>query len=295
MKLGILRIQNIEIFYDIFNTILEAIQTADPNHPVTTTLSRHQLRKSLLSIQWHSPNIDFISINIFGKLKDITKDLKTISWLWNQPYLISEWGINGPWEVPYTAWSAPIEPTSTKKAAQIKERYSRHIKNLSNNCLGNLVFYWGQKQETTHTWFSILDNKGAITEAVSALSACWNPKIKPVEVPQIEYMLLEKKGALDNCVFTPNTIKQAEIYYTHSDSTTIDWEIYPENWAYYLGADQTKPPKINGLITNNDKHTVTFRTPSKEGAYRIFASVYDAKGNVATTNTPFYVLKSSHE
>ena len=30
-----------------------------------------------------------------------------------------------------------------------------------------------------------------------------------------------------------------------------------------------------------------FKVPSKEGPYRIFATVYDKAGNFATCNTPF--------
>src|SRR5690606_27952295 len=102
-------------------------------------------------------------------------DVESFSWVWRGPYLITEWGIDGPWEgTPQTPWGAWIEPTSTTKAAQYRQRYRQQMPINDRGFLGSLIFYWGQKQETTHTWFSLFDEHGNKTEAVAAAEEIWS-------------------------------------------------------------------------------------------------------------------------
>lgn len=284
-------------FYTTYKMFVDFIHEADPNHPVTTSVSSNAIRTRILSIEWHCPQLDFISINVFGRLTAIKEDLNTIAWLWNGPYLISEWGNNGPWESDYTAWKAPIEETSTKKAAQCRERYLQDINDDKHRCLGSLLFYWGQKQERTPTWFSLFDRSGARSQTVLDMHQLWGHEQITTPAPEITYMLLDQKGARDNIIFRPGMLKNATLKYAHKDqdSLTTKWEILPENWAYTLGTTQYEPPSMNHLIQDQNTRQVSFITPKKEGAYRLFAYLYDGNGNFATTNTPFYILKSVHE
>ena len=159
------------------------------------------------------------------------------------------------------------------------------------------MFYWGQKQECTHTWFSLFDKKGNRTQIVQELEQLWSKKPITKYAPQIDYMLINQKGALDNCLFEPTTLQKAEIKFTNTsnDSITIHWELFPENWGYNLGENQYAPPAISSSIKKQHDESVIFETPKKEGAYRLFAYIYDNHGNVASANTPFYVLNSTHD
>ncbi len=286
-----------DYFYTVFNDLLALIHKRDPNHPVSTSLSISMLRRKIFSLRWHSPDLDFVSLNVFGKLKEAQQELSSISWFWDGPYLLSEWGINGPWETRYTSWQAPIESTSTKKAEHLKDRYLKYIKKKAPNSLGNLVFYWGQKQERTHTWFSLFDKKGYRTQQTQELQKLWSKQPIKNIAPQINYMLLDQKGALDNCLFAPGVLKQAQIFLNDpvNNSLKIHWELLPENWGYNLGDPQYQPPVLNNFNKQQNKTDLIFETPKKEGAYRLFAHIYDNHGNVASANTPFYVLKSAHD
>ena len=136
-------------FFEKFNTLIDLVHELDPNHPVsTTTIGANKLR--VLSIELMSPQLDFISFNSFGSLSTFSRRLLPITPIWNGPHVITEWGVNGPWEAQLTSWGAPIEETSTKKAEQIVQRYQDYIAPLKNeNSLGSFIFYWGQKNEVT--------------------------------------------------------------------------------------------------------------------------------------------------
>jgi len=102
-------------FYTAFNHIVDMIHSDDPNHPVTTTMMTFN-RKSIADIKWRT-NVDFISFNIFGSIQTLKQDLQDFNWFWSGPFLITEWGIEGPWVARQrNAWGAYIEDSSPKKS-----------------------------------------------------------------------------------------------------------------------------------------------------------------------------------
>lgn len=282
-------------FIRTFNEFIEFIHTEDPNHPVTTSVSTNNFWKKLLNIHIYSPEIDLIGYNIFAPPKKFKLQLNILSKLINmKPFYISEWGMEGPWAQEVTTWGAPIETTSTNKGEQYKENYLI-FKNHYSESLGSAVFYWGQKQERTHTWFNIFDEQGRKSQVYYELQKFWKNDSTEKAPSQLKYMLVDEKGAKDNLVYAPNELGKAQIFFNgEADSTfQINWEIHNEGWNYKGGGAKHKPTeKIPGCIENIKGNVVHFRAPSVEGPYRIFAFIYDTHGNFATTNTPFYVLRN---
>jgi len=281
-------------FYDTFGKMVDMIHVEDPDHPVTTTIfnvySRYVfnvLRKS---------KIDFISFNIFNKLPDMKSKLRWLSWFWEGPYLLTEWGIDGPWTgTRHTAWGAYIENSSTKKAEMYRERYEKDIPQTDPRFLGSLVFFWGQKQEYTHTWFSMFDEYGNKSESVGLMQYLWTGKIPDHMPPQVDYMLMDGNGAPSNLLFDPAVTVHAEVILHQPDSniTRVQWEVLPEDWYHVKGepAKKTKPHSLDGLIRTGSGLTAEVITPSTGGPYRLFATLYDRFGNFSTCNIPFYVVK----
>ncbi|MFC4212698.1 glycoside hydrolase family 2 TIM barrel-domain containing protein [Pedobacter lithocola] len=83
-------------FYKEFNNIVDMIHEDDPDHPVTTTMVNFQ-KNDLVNLKIRT-NIDVISFNIFSRITELKDDLKNFSWFWDGAYLITEWGIDGPWQ-----------------------------------------------------------------------------------------------------------------------------------------------------------------------------------------------------
>jgi hypothetical protein len=278
-------------FYKTLNSLLDMIHTVDPNHPVTTPLMSLQT-KYIVNLQLKMPDLDVISINTFGGLSTIKKDLKSLEWIWEGPYLISEWGINGYWEEDSTAWGVPIEKNTTKKAEQYQQIYKDYMPHNDPRYLGSFVFFWGNKQERTHTWFSMFSENGASSEAVGTMQYLWTGKAPVHGAPQVKYLLVDNKGSKDNLIFPPNSIHSAELILTeyYKDSLEMKWEVLPEDW-YKNNLYSEKPKPMTGLIVSQGGKKASFRTPLQEGPYRIFVEAYDKHGNFASTNTPFYIIK----
>ncbi|WP_217606084.1 glycoside hydrolase family 2 TIM barrel-domain containing protein [Chitinophaga sp. GbtcB8] len=275
-------------FYKAFNNLLDMIHTVDPDHPVTSTMANFNVLQTIL-IQLRVNNLDLISFNTFGKLNILNNKLRLYRWCWNGPYLVTEWGAYGPWEVNNTAWGAPIENTSTKKAEHYRNMYGMLPMN-DPRFLGALVFYWGQKQETTPTWFSMFDEQGAGSQVVSVVQELWGGHPVNVKPPLIRYMLLNSKGAADNIMVMPHSLQAAEVLMEGAvpDSLVYHWEVMQEDWFHELGKNTAHI--LDTIITGRDTKCV-FKAPLKEGPYRIYVKVLDGRGHFATANTPFYVVE----
>lgn len=279
-------------FYNSFNGIVDMIHDDDPDHPVTTTILNFD-KDYLITLALRC-NIDIISFNIFNSINDLRKDISNFSWFWNGPYLLTEWGVDGPWpNSEHTAWGAFIENTSTKKAQLLLNRYRQFVPVEDPRFLGAFIFFWGQKQETTPTWFSIFDEKGARSAIFNTMNYIWTGRKDKYKVPAINYMLVNSKGARDNILLSPNEFSTAEVFMESlSDSIKIvDWQIVREDWykENNINIDRKNRP-LKTIFKSQNKLKTTFISPPWEGPYRISATIYDNQGNFATCNTPFYVV-----
>ncbi|QLG46709.1 cellulase family glycosylhydrolase [Costertonia aggregata] len=285
-------------FIKTYNDLIDIIHKEDPDHLISTSINAAS-RKQTLSIHLHSPHIDVIGYNVFGSIADVKPLLSEVFTYTRRqiPHYYSEWGNNGPWEEKKTIWQSPIEPTSTKKGEQYKERFTDHLKSNEDG-LGSVVFYWGQKQERTHTWFNIFDEKGRKSQAYYSLKSIWkNTPVSNDSVPQIKYMLVDDKGSQDQLIFTSNDTLESKLLFNSTIDTSLvfKWEIYPEAWYYKEWDIEKKPAVEENVILKSLRDKAIFKTPSKEGPYRIFVKVIDKKGSFSTANTPFYVLKTSDD
>jgi len=284
-------------FYKAFNRIVKMIHHDDPDHPVTTTIVNFN-KYDIFNIKIRT-DVDIVSFNIFGRLSYMRDDLKSFRWLWRGPFMITEWGVDGPWlDNPQTAWGAYIEATSTNKAQQIIDRYRHDVPVEDPRFLGAFIFYWGQKQETTQTWFSLFDENGGKTEVVGAAQYLWTGKWPLNTPPQVKGMLIGGKSALNNLIYKPGYKLAAEVVMQkpNADITKVQWQIFAEDWYKKDNLNSTaKKTEIGGLVQSVQNLQATFVTPAKPGPYRVFATLFDRYGNIATCNIPFYVLADNNK
>ena len=280
-------------FYSAFNDLTDIIHEVDPDHPVTTTLVNLNVPHLLQLITYC--DLDIISFNIYGSIVELTSKLADIEWFWNGPFLVTEWGINGPWEgTSQTTWGAYLEDNSTHKARVIEERYQRYMPHNDPGFLGSCIFYWGYKQETSHTWFSLFDKNGHQTEAVGVLQHLWTGQPTSRKYPEINEIRLNGGLAGDNILLVPETRAKVTITITShgTDAKKVNWQVFPEDW-YKENEHLTSKalPLLYEVTTTGDQHEIEFVVPKKDGPYRLFANVYDAQGNFGTSNIPFYVIR----
>lgn len=283
-------------FYQLYNRLVDMIHRIDPDHPVTTCLTNFS-RRNVINLKLKVPGLDLISINTFGgKLQNLREELNDFSWFWSGPFILTEWGYHAPWENETTIWEAPIENSSSKKAEQLKELYVQSIPFENPRLLGTLVFYWGFKQERTHTWFSLFDENGCISESVLVLRNLWLHKDDSINIPELNYILINGRGSEENLFFLPGQENTAQAFFEKpsGDSLIYHWEILHEDW-YNDNFSIQKNVIEDKLFINQPGEKIDFKTPLEEGPYRIFLTVYDKKGSFASANAPFYIVEHPYD
>lgn len=281
-------------FYAVYRHFLEMLHRTDSSHPVCTTVINAG-KKNILSLQWRFPELDFIGINTYDRLKGFRKDMQFLHTFWNGPYFISEWAPQGPWEAEFTSWGAPVEKNSSQKAVDYA-RYYREFMPLEDSCfLGSLAFFWGSRQEYTYTWFSIIDDNGYSTEIREALEDVWRDTSTVHQAPGLGDLRIDSFTHGDHNIFLDNGSWHTAYIEVHGHSepgVRYSWQITREDWTTWGQTWQGFRPPLpeKNLITDTTAASIRFQAPLPEGPYRLYVSVYSAGGYCATANAPVYVI-----
>jgi hypothetical protein len=275
--------------WDVVNDISQMIHEVDPNHLTTTTLAG--INKDLVrDIKQRAPDLDLLCIQMYADLPNLPRYIKETAW--DGPYVVSEWGATGHWEVAKTPWGAPLENNSSVKADLYLARFKSAIQVDTTQCLGSYVFLWGQKQERTPTWYGMFLASGEETEPVDVAHYIWNGSWPDNRSPRLISAQLDGKTARDGVYLTAGQTCSATVDVKDPDGDPLSyrWEIKPESTDLKEGGDfESTPASIPGLIDKPDRPQVTVTAPKKSGPYRLFVYAFDGKGHAAHANIPFFV------
>ena len=188
--------------WETIEIIAKFIKEVDPNHPTMTVIAGVDPSKAF-HIKKHCPSIDILGLNVYGSIENAGINLRKFNW--DKPYIVSEWGVNGPFEAKKTSWEAKIEPPNGVKAEQRMRRYLELIEKDKERCLGSYCFLWGQKQESTATWHGMFLSNGNPTEAVDVMQYCWTGEWPKSRAPSIKNISLENIGWRKDHILEPST------------------------------------------------------------------------------------------
>jgi len=283
-----LRFKNPKVF-DAINDISKMIHELDGNHPTTTALAGFNAELAGL-IETRVPDLDFVSIQMYGDIVNLPRYIEEIGF--DKPYMVTEWGAIGHWEVRKTAWQAPVEQNSSEKAANYLKSYQIAMASDPEHVLGSYVFLWGQKQERTPTWYGMLLEDGTETETIDTMHYIWTGSWPDNRSPQIDTMQLDSRTSAEDIVLKTGASYGAAVVASDPDDDPLKfrWEILRESEAKQDGGDKEEVPEaISGLLEQTDTDSVVMTTPHEAGAYRLFVYVYDGQGHAGHANIPFLV------
>jgi hypothetical protein len=280
--------------YQAMGDIIDYIHEHDPNHPVTFTLAGSN-PQDIAQVVKYAPNIDIISVQNYATLVNVPDNIMQSNA--DKPYMVTEFGPMGHWELPTTEWGREIEePSAVKAAGMAKRMQDVIIDDKTGKIIGSFVFFWGQKQERTPTWYGMLNASGEHTARVDELTRIWTGKYPKNRAPLSTAITINDKQAVENIRLKPGqpaTVK-VQVSDPDKDALTHTWVLMQEVETRSQGGHfEAKPAELPLHIIESDIQadytTMTFTTPKTPGEYRLFNYAQDGKNKVGNANIPFMV------
>ncbi len=264
------------------NDIAAMIKRLDPRHPTVTVVAEIGGDR-VKSIHELCPAIDVVGVNSYGGVLSLAQRYRAAGG--TKPFMVTEYGPAGPWEVPKNEWGVPSEKTSTEKA----ERYRKVQTQLAADplCLGAFAFIWGYKQEATANWFGLFLSDETRLAAVDALTEVWTGEPVANRSPIIERLQLETPARVE-----PGGQIRArlEARDPEGDPVVAQWVLRREDTEFATGGDyRPTPTRYRRAVVNQSRDGATLKMPPRPGAYRLYVYVRDGQGGGATANVPLQV------
>ena len=276
-----------DLVWKAIEEIAKATKAIDPNHPTMTVIA--ELGENAIKakkVKELCPSVDILGVNSYGGANSLPKRLKEAGW--TKPYIVTEFGPNGPWEVGKTVWGAALEPSSTEKGRVYKQRYADAITSQKGWCLGGYTFLWSDKFEGTATWFGMfLPQTSEHLAPVVAMTEAWgNSKTTLAPVPEIVSFTLG-----GNAQMPPSSPQTATCVATGVGELNYHFEIIPETSGPSRPEPGQRPlDSVKSAVPPPGKSgKIPFIAPPKTGQYRLFVYVRNGLGGAATANIPFVV------
>jgi len=266
------------------------VKKIDPNHPVMTVVAGVGGRK-IEAIHKLCPSIDIIGINAYGECLKIPDQYRELTQplvdagIERKPYIVTEFGPTGWWEVSKNEINTVEELSSSSKAEEYKTA-QQALEKDTQLCLGSYAFIWGNKQERTATWFSMLMPDGRKTNMVDVMSEFWAGKPVANLCPSIIEMSLSGSKLVDPNATVSLSLNSSD---PEGQPLNVQWVMVRNREAYGTGGDFEEASNvIEKSLIAGDLSGAKFKMPDDPGLYRIYAYVDDGLG-VATANVPLRV------
>ena len=245
------------------NDVAKKIHSIDPDHPVTST---DAWTGAWPYYKRNAPDLDLYSMNSYGDICGVRQD-----WVdggYDKPYIITEGGPAGEWEVPDDANGIPDEPTDVQKA----DGYTRAwgcVTGHQGVALGATLFHYGLEHDFGGIWFNLVPD-GLKRLSYHAVKKAYTGSTTGDNTPPV----------ITNMAVTPASAAPAGREFTvRADIRDPD-------------GDQVTPKiYLSGNYANGDKRLVdaqwrsigngTFAVtaPEKLGVWKVYIQAEDGRGN----------------
>lgn len=280
--------------YAAMGDIIDYIHKNDPNHPVTFSLAGAN-PEHIAQVLKYAPNIDILSVQNYGDLVTLPDSIAKSNV--DKPYMVTEFGPMGHWELPTTEWDREIEEPSAVKAAGMAKRMQDIIlDDKTGKIIGSFAFFWGQKQERTPTWYGMFNESGEQTARIDELTRMWTGQYPANRAPLSKAITINNTQPVENVRLKPGQSATVRVDVSDPDGDTLthEWVLMKEVETRSQGGHfEAKPAALSLQILTSEVDPeyveMTFNAPAEAGEYRLFNYAHDGKNKVGNANIPFMV------
>jgi cellulose synthase (UDP-forming) len=269
-----------QAYVNLIEILAQRVHEIDPTRPVFSCIEHleSQLPGELVSFRDGAPSVDAMGINSYYK-EQISK-LNEVTWQMDslRPYLVSEFGPRGYWNVTYnkTRNGSLIEQSDEEKANWYRTQWNQYVLANKGHNIGGFAYCWHDRMEGSYTWFGLTDHEGRLKPAYYALKEEWT-KIKGEYFPQFK-------------IEAPYDIKPGETY-TYKAVSNINYRDDLQ-YEWFLMKDEYLD-EMDDIDVSSDDRSVSVTVPTEPSDYRLYLFVTDKNGErVTTSSVPVKVRKT---
>ncbi|MFD2026762.1 discoidin domain-containing protein [Promicromonospora aerolata] len=256
------------------NEVSVAVHQADPNHPTTST---DAWAGAWPYIEASAPDLDLLSINAYGDVCNIREAWETGGY--DRPYLLTEGGAAGEWEVPDDANGVPEEPTDLEKERAYVDSW-RCLREHDGVALGATFFHYGIEGDFGGVWFNILpgDNKRL---GYYSIARAWGVDTSAMNTPpRISAMTVPGSTA----------VEAGERFTVSLDVTDPDGDPITSNVMLNSKYINNAGGIAQAEFTQTAPGTFQVTAPEMLGVWKVYVFAEDGNGNVGVETRSFRVV-----
>lgn len=263
-----------KVYSALLEKICSEIKARDPNHPIVS------VEAWTFGMDWWStyvPSVDIYGLNCYGYGAALLQEEMEKKGI-DKPYLITEFGVTGEWDIKDKINGVTVEPSDAQKYEAIVTGYKDWILPKSKN-LGVFVFHYASEQNFMAPWLFTHVN-GMTRPQYWAIREAYTGQ-KPLNtVPEIARFEIAESTA-DSGNWIPVKLQASD---QESDSLQISF-YYNQRSGSRKRRDQLIPLEFRGSLTAGFE----IKAPPVDGPVKIYAYVADSYNNLGIASTGIQV------
>ncbi|MEV5886821.1 discoidin domain-containing protein [Streptomyces sp. NPDC052020] len=245
------------------NDVAKKIHSIDPDHPVTST---DAWTGAWPYYKRNAPDLDLYSMNSYGDICNVQEDWEAGGY--TKPYIITEGGPAGEWEVPDDANGVPDEPTDVRKADGYTQAWNC-VTGHRGVALGATLFHYGIEHDFGGVWFNLLPD-GLKRLSYYAVKKAYTGSASGDNTPPV----------ITNMAVSPASAAPAGGEFSvRADVRDPDGD--PVTYKIFLSGNYANGDKrlveARWRSTGNGAFAVT--APEKLGVWKVYVQAEDGRGN----------------
>ncbi|MDQ0771903.1 hypothetical protein QF026_000369 [Streptomyces aurantiacus] len=260
------------------NDVTKKIHGVDPNHPVTST---DAWVGAWPYYKRNAPDLDLYAVNAYNAVCDIKSAWEQGGY--TKPYIVTESGPAGEWEVPDDANGVPQEPTDQAKA----EGYTKAWGCVTGHrgvALGATMFHYGTEYDFGGIWFNLLP-AGQKRLSYYAVKRAYGADTSRDNTPPVVSGLSVEGDAGKVQAGRDLTLSVGA---SDPDGDAISYEVLDNSMYVDQGKQLTTLPHTD---LGGGRLRVT--APDRPGVWKIYVKATDGRGNVGVETRSVRVVPPS--
>jgi hypothetical protein len=253
--------------------VVDAIHAADPNHPVTST---DAWVGAWPYYQQYTPDLDLMAVNSYGAACGVQSAWQAGNY--TKPYILTEAGPSGEWEVPNDENGVPLEDTDQASTQGYATDWNC-VTGASGVALGATLFNYGVENDFGGIWFNLLTGDW-LRDSYYEVEKLYGGQNPVNQAPVISSMTISN----------PTSVPAGGTYTINVGATSPIGAPLRYSVDYNSKYIDGSTAQQGATFTTSGNGVITATAPNQIGVWKVDVYVYDDQGNAGIQTASINVV-----